>query len=310
MHRQKTTLVILLLLYFTARATRYAGDFEELGTSARALGMGGAVVATPYDPAAIYYNPSFTPHLQRRSVMLMHSEDFSGLVKHNFLGAVFPERHQALGIALLHNGIPDIKLTRLPNPDSPPGENNRPFVYKTTTANQLVMYLNYARVLSPLLTIGGNTKLIYQDLAQTGYCLGMGIDFGITVFPLNDLSVGCRVRNLSTSPLFWSTGTRELITPRMAIGLAKNISFGTNRLRLAIETEISFEEQSLLTNLGAEYSFRNFIFARVGLYRNNLSLGVGIKFKRFHLDYAFASGAAPDARDLGIPQQISGGVEF
>ncbi len=306
----KTPLALVLLLYFSAQATKYAGDFEELGTSARALGMGGAVVAAANDPSAIYYNPAFTAHLLRRSALLMHAEDFSGLIKHNFLGTVFPDRRQAFGIALLHNGIPDIKLTTLPKPDSPPSENNRPFVYKTVSATQLIGYFNYARMVSPVFTLGGNTKIIYQDLGGTATCFGMGIDLGINISPLHDFNIGWRIRNLSTSPLFWDTGTRELITPRIAIGFAKNFTFGANRLRLAMETEMSLEEKNLLTNFGTEYSFRDLLFARLGFYRNNLSIGIGIKFKSFHIDYAFATGAAPDARDLGTPQHISGGVEF
>jgi len=38
--------------------------------------------------------------------------------------------------------------------------------------------------------------------------------------------------------------------------------------------------------------------------------GLGLRLKRFHVDYGYASGLAPDARDLGSPQQISGGIEF
>jgi hypothetical protein len=301
--------VINLLLLSTALATKYAGDFEELGTSARATGMGGALVACARDPSAIYYNPALTNNL-RRSVLLMHSEDFSGLISHNYLGIVFPGDGQALGVALLHNGIPDIKLTALPNPDSPPGQNNRPYVYKTVTATQLIGYFNYARNITPLLIIGGNAKIIYQDLGGTASCFGMGIDLGMNLSPIYDLNIGLRIRNLSTAPLFWSTGTRELISPHAAIGLGKRFRFARNYLLLAIETEAVSEDKTLLTSFGAEYSFRNLLFARLGVYRGNLSFGLGLKYKRFHIDYSYASGVAPEARELGSPQQLSGGVEF
>jgi len=292
------------LLCSVAFATKYAGDFEELGTSARALGLGGAAVALAADPSAIYYNPALCSRLERTGIEFLHSEDFSGLVKHNYLAAVFPACPQAFGFAVLQNRIPDIKLTEW---DSAAG---RPRVKEVVSASQLIGYVCYARAFAPWLALGGNAKVIYQDLGGTGSCFGMGLDLGLTLTPQRDLDVGLRVRNASTSPLFWDTGTREYITPRAALGLAKTLRLGRDRLRAAVEAEADFEERRLLPNLGLEYGFRNVLFGRLGSYRGNFAFGLGLRFGRFHVEYGYAAGAAPDARQLGTPQQISGGVEF
>lgn len=302
--------VAAILAVSTASATRYSGDFEELGTSARAIGIGGAAVAFSTDPSAIYYNPSMTTRLPRTSVLLLHSEDFAGLLSHNFLAVTFPSKQQSLGAAVLHNGIPGIKLTRLPVESLPPGENNRPYVYRTVTANQLLLYINYGRVLAPWVAAGGNAKVIYQDLGGTGSCFGMGLDLGLTLTPMNDLDIGLRVRNVSTSPLFWDNGTREYLTPRGALGLAKTVRFARDRLGFSIEAEGDLETRSLSTNMGIEYGFRDVLFGRLGVYRGNFSFGIGLRFRRFHIEYGYAAGAGPDAREMGNPQQFSGGVEF
>ena len=304
-----TAVALLAVLAATAFATRYAGDFEELGTSARAIGMGGAVVAAASDPSAIYYNPSRPSGFQRTSAMFLHSEDFSGLVKHNYLGISFHSCLQSVGFAVLHNGIPGIKLTALPDTTQPPGPNNRPYVLREVSATQVVGYVNYARTLSPYASLGGNVKLIYHDLG-VGSAFGMGIDLGATLTPMTDLDLGLRVRNASTSPLFWDTGTRELVMPRAALGLAKSFRIAKDRLTLALETEANVEGLDFTPNFGVEYGFRNVLFGRLGVYRGNFAMGVGLRIKRFHVDYGYASGIAPDARDLGSPQQISGGIEF
>lgn len=307
--RSSGVIVLLAALAATATATRYAGDFEELGTSARAIGMGGAVVAAAADPSAIYYNPSRPSGFARTSVLFLHSEDFSGLVNHNYLGASFHSPLQSVGFAVLHNGIPGIKLTALPDSTKPPGPNNRPYVLRLVSATQVVGYVNYARTLSPYLALGGNVKLIYHDLG-VGSAFGMGLDLGATLTPLTDLDVGLRVRNASTSPLFWDTGTRELVMPRGALGLAKTFRFSRDRLTLALEAEADMEQLEFTPNYGIEYGLRNVLFGRLGVYRGNLALGLGLRIKRFHVDYGYAAGVAPDARDLGSPQQISGGFEF
>lgn len=304
--------IILITLSVTGLllATKYAGDFELLSTSARAIGMGNAVVAAARDPSAIYYNPALTVNQRRRAVMLMHSEDFSGLLSHNYLAIALPAERQVVGLALLHNAIPDIKLTALPNPDSPPGENNRPYVYKTVNANQFVGYFSFARRLTSVWAAGGNAKIIYQELGGTGSCLGIGVDGGLSCTPIRDLDVGLSIRNLSTAPLFWSNGSREVVYPQLTFGLGKKFRWGRDYLLCAIAVELLPAERHFYTNLGAEYSLRDILFARVGSYRNNLSFGLGARFRGFHIDYGYASGVAPDARELGTPQQISGGVEF
>lgn len=306
----KKLFILHLSITASLQATKYAGDFELLGTSARAIGMGSAVVAVTSDPSAIYYNPALSVYNRRRAVLLMHSEDFSGLLSHNYLAISFPNDRQAIGAALLHNGIPDIKLTTLPQPDSPPGENNRPYVYRTVNANQLITYFSFARRLSTVWAVGGNAKIIYQELGGTGYCLGIGIDAGMHFTPIRTIDIGLCIRNLSTSPLFWSTGVREAIYPQLTIGLGKKFNLGRGYLLCAIQVEALLEDRQFHTNIGAEYSLRNILFARLGIYRNNLSFGLGARFKNFHVDYGYASGTAPDARELGTPQQISGGVEF
>ena len=302
-------IALLTALVATAVATRYADDFEELGTSARAIGMGGAVVAAASDPSAIYYNPSRPSGFSRTSVLFLHSEDFSGLVKHNYLGISFHSPLQSVGFAVLQNGVPNIPLTTVPDTTQPSGPNNRPYVLRYVSATDVVGYVNYARTLSPYASIGGNAKIIYEDLG-VGSAFGMGLDLGATVTPMTDLDIGLRVRNASTSPLFWDTGTRELVMPRGALGLAKSFRMSRDRLTLAFEAEANVEGLEFTPNYGIEYGFRNVLFGRLGVYRGNFTFGVGLRIKRFHVDYGYASGVASDARDLGSPQQVSGGFEF
>jgi len=68
----KISVIILCLLSVLISgksfATRYAGEFEEFGASARAFGLGGAYTAVVSDPSTIYYNPGASTQLSAPEV--------------------------------------------------------------------------------------------------------------------------------------------------------------------------------------------------------------------------------------------------
>ena len=133
--------VFLLMIFAWCQigfATKYAGDFEELGVSARALGLGGAYVAVANDASAIYYNPASTIRTQSYNILLMHAQSFGGLVTNNYLGLIHSNQRNSAGLGILHNSIPNIKLTTLPDTTQPPSDTNRPILDRKVNANHLV----------------------------------------------------------------------------------------------------------------------------------------------------------------------------
>jgi len=323
----RIAILLLLLACSVVTATRYAGDFEELGVSARAVGMGSAFVAAGADPSAMYYNPAASALSEQRSVLLMHSENFGGLVKNDFASLILPAQNSAYGLGLLHNGVFGIKLTELRRPDLPLGAEytdttvngaettfaariNTPVVSRTVNAGDWLLYLNYARAITRGVLVGGNAKVIYRTTGASS-CFGMGLDLGATVVLARDFNVGLRVRNLTTSPLFWDTRTRESMDPRPVLGLAKGFTLARDHhVLVSIEAEGNFEGLPIEENLGAEYRFRNLLCGRLGFHRGNFTFGLGGEYRGFFLDYAYESAPYRDAGDPLASQRIAGGLRF
>jgi hypothetical protein len=289
-------------------ATPYAGAFEELGASARALAQGGASVATILDPSTIYYNPSASALVTEQQVMFLHSENFlGGIVKNNFLAFIRPELNQAYGIALLANRIPDIKITKLPNPALPPSDSNQPIIDRIITASDIIAYFNYARLLNNYLSAGGNIKIIYRSLG-IGSAFGIGFDIGSMMMITPSFKLGLKVTNFSVSPLFWSNKTREYISPKITLGVAKTFTVQKSNITMSSDLESYFDNFELKNNIGFEYLYNNSLAFRIGLYHYNLTAGVGFSYKKLFIDYAYLSHY--NQEDLGASQKFSGGIRF
>lgn len=289
-------------------ATKYAGDFEGLGASARAIGIGGAYVSCVSDASAIYYNPAASTLLKSSQLMFLHSENFSqGIVQNNFLSYLYPQQNQTYGIAVLTNRIPDIKITKLPYPDLPPGDTNRPYLDRIVNASDWITYFNYAKTVSDNLSIGGNLKIIYRSIGvSSGF--GMGIDLAGLYAIRPDFKIGLKFANLSTSPLFWSTKTVESIMPRLDIGLSKTIVLETSSFLLSASLNSNFDDLKINTNLGIEYLYKNALSFRVGLYNYNPCFGIGFAYRKIFIDYAYIAHYHDE--ELGNSQKFSGGIQF
>lgn len=289
-------------------ATRYTSDFEDFGASARAYGLGGAYVACVADPSTIYYNPAASVLLQAPQIMFLHAENFQeGVVKNNFLAYVRPQNGQAIGAAVFTNRIPDIKIAKLPYPNQPPSDTNQPIIDRIVQASDWIFYFNYARMINPILHLGGNFKFIYRSLG-VGSCYGMGLDCGAIMEIQPEFKIGIKITDLTTSPLFWSTKTREIIVPKVIFGVARTFKIQTSALLITFDVESYFDKFNMNTNLGFEYLYQNVLGLRIGFYHWNPTLGVGLAFKRFFIDYAYLSRYYQE--DLGASQKFSGGIRF
>lgn len=286
-------------------ATKYAGEFQELGVGGRACAMGGAGVAQFHDPSVIYFNPAGSFFIER-GVLLMHAENFAGVVKNEFGSVILPKGDMSIGIGLQYLSVSDIKLTSLEDSVSPPSSENRPIPYDTVGTKDIVFYINGAKG-NERFSYGANIKVFYRDLAvMTG--IGGGVDLGVAL-NLDYLVVGFSVRDFVLSPIIWNNdnGTRETIVSKLALGVAPVIPLEKINSVITLECDIvkPLDINGFSVNMGLEYSYKDFIFGRAGIYSGNYTFGAGLKYKKFGLDYALVTHS-----DLKNSNKISAGLTF
>jgi hypothetical protein len=284
-------------------ATKYAGEFQELGVGARVCAMGGSGVAQFTDPSVIYFNPAGSFY-NLRGVMLMHAENFAGAVKNDYGAVILPQGSIVLGVGVQYVSVSDIKFTTLPDTNSLPGVENQPIPYDTVGTKDFVFYINGAKG-NDRFSYGANIKIFYRDLAvMTGY--GGGLDLGLMI-NADYLKVGVSIRDFVLSPLIWDNGSRETILPRLSVGVAPVIPIEkiSSVITLACDINKFLDIEGFGLNLGFEYAYKDLVFGRFGRNDGRYTLGMGLLYKKFWLDYALVTHSS-----LASSNKFSAGLRF
>ncbi|RJP81445.1 MAG: hypothetical protein C4524_01790 [Candidatus Zixiibacteriota bacterium] len=284
------------LLTAPAGATRYAGEFLEIGVGGKALGMGGAFCALADDPSAFYWNPAGVARVPSISLWGMYANQFGSLgdplAQHSVLGAVFPITGSALGVHWIRLAVEDIPLF----PDYSEGAG-----YSLEQRKQLIngvpegyfsdaedaLFITFARMnrwnldlgwsffTLPLeIPVGLNLKMIRQKL-YTSESFGLGADAGaqlrfnmVDMFgkPFNGkVSFGITWQDFTETNIDWGDNT-DVVESNLRIGLAYEQPL------VALNSVFRFERTSNTRypndgRLGLEYEWNRTLAFRFGFTR-------------------------------------------
>jgi len=268
-----------------------------LGTDARALGMGRAYVSIVDGPAAIFWNPAGLSQTNQKGISLLHSNLFLD-TSYDFIGYCYPTpRAGAFGVGLFRLGV-----TNIEERDS---RNN--LINSSLKNEQLEYIFSYSHEPSPLLSYGVSLNL-HTHKIYSYFATGVGVDVGVLYHPdgiFKDFTLGANLQNILEPTL-----KLKKDTTKYPLNLKAGISYHSG---LNNEMVISLDmDKSRLTaiklHLGAEYSLYKTISLRIGLDDENLTYGLGIKYKGVKFDYAYALHDLKDTHrfsaNLSIGQTI------
>jgi hypothetical protein len=335
-------LFIALLMLHSMASAQYSGNvsnvattsasFLEIGVGARAVGMGGAFVATANDASAIYWNPAGLGNLHRPEILFVHTRWIAD-ISFDFAGAVLPlGRIGTLGASITMLNMND-QLVR--TVDKPEGTG------EYFGVNSMALMLSYGFSITDRFVIGFNGKYIREKIWKES-AQAFAVDIG-TVFRtgLNNMRIGAVLTNFGTDmrmegedllvfhdPDPYQMGNNdqifaELKTEKWPLplnfqaGLAMEV-LKSELHRITIEADAMHPiDNKESVHMGLEYALREQFLIRGG-YRNlflpdseeGLTLGAGFNIRFLNnfqvlIDYAYADfGRLQNAQRFSVSMRF------
>jgi len=305
-----------------------AAPFLSIGVGSRAIGMGGAFVATANDASSMYWNPAGIAFLDNIEAIFVHTNWVADM---NFVygGIIFPMGNSGTigaNITMLNMGEMLVRTE-----DRPEGTG------EFFEAGDFSLGLSYALRFSERFSLGINLKYINQRIwheSASGYAVDIGTLYHT---PLKGFRIGAALTNFGSDmqmrgddllrfydPDPNNSGNNDQIMSELRtdswtlpltfqFGLAMDFLDSENHLLTAEVDAIHPIDNSESMNLGVEYGFHHQYFLRAG-YRNlflidseeGFTLGGGLNIELIEglsilIDYAYADfGRLQNAQRFSI----------
>ncbi len=285
----------------TGGAGTSGADFLTIGIGARPLAMGGAFAAVDAgaDANAVNWNPAALGFIKKADVTASYNSLFID-ENQGYTGYAAPLGKDggvwAAGFNYLSVSNIERRAGDTETPDSTFGNQN----YAAS--------FSYARSLGGRLALAGSLKYVRTAL-DTLKENAMAVDAGVLALtPIDNLTLGAAIRNLGTNvgpdsmPLAFKGGAAYKLLGR----------------RLLLDSDVDWlaTERRGYWSVGSEYWITPNLAARAGYQLGHgsdqlsdrllgLGAGLGVKFNRFTLDYAFIPYG-----DLGNTHRATLGLSF
>ena len=276
----------------TAQTGTTSLNFLKLGVGARAAAMGGAFSAISDDASACFWNPAGLSDAPPLEVFFMHNRWIAD-ISQSAASVTFDVPYVRMGVSMNYFNMGELER-RTDNSVEPEGV-FIPF--------DLALGVSAAYQVNPDISAGVTMRFLHESL-DSETARAVLFDIGIkskTMIP--GLTAAISVRNLGTEIKYVTEGYEA---PRLvALGAAyrKMLPWSGNALLVSAEI-VSPNDNDTRIALGAEYSFREFLFGRAG-YRSGLenedfSFGFGVSYLKLRFDYGFVPYS-----DLGNSHRFS-----
>ena len=308
---KKIRLILITVLVFSSqnfaqvdlnKTAQSTMNFLLVGTSSRASALGEAFNAIGIGSESMFYNPSGLTEMNKNFDISLNYTSWIADIKYLSGGAAWNlGNYGVVGFNILTVDYGDIYGTSLLTP----GEANLyPSGFKEngvlSNVGAYSFGLAYAKAISEAFSVGGNVKLVGQNLGESSFgtsskkndATKLAVDAGVKYkTEFNGFTFGMSIRNFSTNikreeieeqlPLLFSLGAAINVMETVDKDLAEN-----NSILLAVDF-LHPNNYSERMNFGLEYQYLQMISVRFGYQTNRdlASWSAGLGFNTSISDY-------------------------
>ena len=322
-----------LLLVTILSAGRYAGDFMEIGSGVRALGLGGSFTAVADDGSAIYWNAAGISQIKSIEIGVMRAFLYNGLAYYDHLTYCQPLPNEVtIGVNWTRLSIPDIPifneqyligttidqrvtfpslhLTGIPDGSFTSTDDLIQFAFSKHLHYTFNMGWIFFEM--PLdFHFGGNIKYIKRSILDfTG--TGTGFDLSVLwrndlskwfdVNWLGDLSVGLNMQDIGGTSISWDTISRnsDEVVMNSKLGFAYRQPLEALNSKILIATDTDYHVYGQRQSYGFEYQYDDFIAGRLGYNSSHFSTGLTLRLFDINIDYALVANSLGNSHRVGL----------
>jgi hypothetical protein len=326
MHRHTTLIAALLLLPGgltaqrtgtfltplptdgTTRVAQRGANFLEVGVGARGRALGEAYTGLASGATATFWNPAALGQVEKFTLAYTYLDMYGDLgISHNFAAAVLPLFGGAAGVSYIGLMSGDIPRTDESNPGGGSQAAGEFFSFSGQALG-----LHYGRRLTDRLQVGFTGRVVSEGISQAkvswwsldfGTLFNTGL-YGLTIDTDQAFPFAVPIRYKTTGYTLPTTFRFALVSSLAGGPDALFAPGGNHDFKIAAELNDAVDTDIQMA-VGAEYSFNQLVFLRVGKkfvneayadfrsFSHALSFGGGIQVpvfgSRLSLDYAYTN---------------------
>ena len=277
----------------------FGAQFLQIGTSARATGMGSAFTAVADDASSVFWNPAGLVNVRGNEFHLSHVEWPADINLTTAILAFSPRQIPGSFALSARSFWLDPMLVRTAYEPEGTGQ--------TFDAGSVSFGLSYARFFTDKFSAGATVHYLHLGLAESAVN-SASFDFGIMYrIGVRGLKLGMVIQHLGGGITF---DEREAKLPAtFKVGASFNaISVGKQQLLASAEFQHPADNAER-ANVGLEYNLNNLLYGRVGYNlgydTDALAAGFGVALATGKTSKALFDFSVVDMQVLGLVHRLS-----
>ena len=282
------------------------GQSLKIGIGARATGMGSGFSAVADDASAVYWNPAGVSRLTGNIVSINHCiwvADVSLTQAAYIFNVGFMPGMFALQARSMY--VSNMATTTVFRPD---GDGT------FFDAGESAFGLTYSRSLTDKFSAGVTANFVHSGLADLSDNV-MAFDFG-TLYDtgFKSLRIGMSIQNIGGQFTYIDAAQSAKVPTVFRVGASMTVlDSGKNSILASAEFSHPPDNKERM-NIGGEYSFKDFLFARAGYNlgydSEKLAAGFGVKFPSSLSSETRFDSSSVDMSELGGTHRFSLDIAF